>query len=570
MNRVRWLAATAVLAMLLAGCGGGISPAGLPPACNRACLENIADQFLDAMLRHDSSRLPLAPAFRYTENGQPLAAGDGSWKTLQSIGPFKQYVSDTDTGNVALLTTQEDPDGKGVLVLRLQIGQGAIEEAELLRTPAAAGHSAYSSLFRQSSTAVRRNTATTREQLVGIANQYFSAVENNDGKGDYSFLEDQCQRRENGVAVTGNQDRRQWPFTHPEFFTLGCRAQLETGVLGLVTRIRDRRYEVVDTERGQVLSLAVFDHDATQQSLELTDGSRFAAPPFYRIPRSLLVATLLQVGEDDIADIQTVQREVPYGLRPGFRATFEPSSAVPGGRQPAADASCDRGCISRGLMQLLGALQAGHPERAPLAGLLRYTENNQHLAVGDGLWATLTKVSGQPVMAIDGDQGWLLVGIERNGVAGQLGLRARFNGDRIVEIEAQVSATAQGLSPGLWPPAAADVQAVGSVTAEADNTALSRSALAGAAESWFAAALPALQQQGGRVRDRRIVLLDTERGLVVSRLFLDLPRGTATSPGAVTVLVELALTVREGRVHGIAGTEALLPYGSLPAWTAAR
>lgn len=564
------LAAAALLTLLLAGCSGGGSSAGLPPACNRACLENIADQVLDTMLRHDPSRLPLSASFRYTENGQPLATGDGSWKTLQSIGPYKQYVSDTDTGNVALLTTQEGPDGPGLLVLRLQIAQGAIEEAELLRTPSPAGHSAYSALFRRSANAERGNAPTTRERLVGIANQYFSAVENNDGKGDYSFLVDECQRRENGIAATGNPDSRQWPFAHPEFFTLGCRAQFETGVLGLVTRIRDRRYEVVDTARGQVLSLAVFDHDATQQSLELTDGSHFAAPPFYRIPRSLMVATLLQVGEGDIRDIQTVQREVPYGLRPGFRSTFEPSSAVPGGRQPASGTHCDRGCVSRGLLQLLGALQSGHPERAPLAGLLRYTENNQHLAVGDGLWATLTKVNGQPVMAIDADQGWLLVGIERNGVAGLLGLRARFNGDRIVEIEAQVSATAQGLAPDLWPPAPTLARTPDSGAGKAADTALTRSALAGVAESWFAAALPSLQHPGDRLRDRRILLLDTERGVVVSRLFLDLPRGTAAAPGATTVLVDLVLTVRQGRVDSVTGTEAMLPYGSLPAWTAVR
>ncbi len=47
--------------------------------CDRACLEDFVDQYLDALVAHDSSRLPLAPNALYTENGQALAMNDAMW-----------------------------------------------------------------------------------------------------------------------------------------------------------------------------------------------------------------------------------------------------------------------------------------------------------------------------------------------------------------------------------------------------------------------------------------------------------------------------------------------------------
>src|SRR5206468_2028355 len=49
----------------------------IPLNCNRACLENLVDQYLAAVVAHDSKRLPLSKDAKYTENNQVLDWGDG-------------------------------------------------------------------------------------------------------------------------------------------------------------------------------------------------------------------------------------------------------------------------------------------------------------------------------------------------------------------------------------------------------------------------------------------------------------------------------------------------------------
>jgi hypothetical protein len=56
----------------------------IPLNCNRACLENLVDQYLAAVVAHDPKKLPFSADVKYTENYQALQIGDGFWKTAQS------------------------------------------------------------------------------------------------------------------------------------------------------------------------------------------------------------------------------------------------------------------------------------------------------------------------------------------------------------------------------------------------------------------------------------------------------------------------------------------------------
>jgi len=52
----------------------------IPLNCNRACLENLVDQYLGAVVAHNPKRLPLSADIKYTENDQLMAVGDGFGK----------------------------------------------------------------------------------------------------------------------------------------------------------------------------------------------------------------------------------------------------------------------------------------------------------------------------------------------------------------------------------------------------------------------------------------------------------------------------------------------------------
>ena len=105
--------------------------------CDRACLVEIAEDYLAALAAHDPSRAPLADELAFVENVTRLTAGEGLWAT--AAGPataFRIYVPDSVAGTVGLLTVIERATEHGVepaqLAVRLRIVERKITEAEHL------------------------------------------------------------------------------------------------------------------------------------------------------------------------------------------------------------------------------------------------------------------------------------------------------------------------------------------------------------------------------------------------------------------------------------------------------
>ena len=78
------------------------SALGAAPVCDRDCLKSTITQYLDAMLRHDPSKLPLASKVRFTEDTQELKLGEGLWKDIDSLTDFRQDVLDVKQGVAAV------------------------------------------------------------------------------------------------------------------------------------------------------------------------------------------------------------------------------------------------------------------------------------------------------------------------------------------------------------------------------------------------------------------------------------------------------------------------------------
>ena len=102
----------------------------IPLNCNRACLENVLDQYLRANVRHDA-KIPLfSEDIKYTENAQVLKIGDGFWKTAQAVGSYRHIFADPEAGQVAMMGTMWEADATLLMSLRLRIELGRITEAE--------------------------------------------------------------------------------------------------------------------------------------------------------------------------------------------------------------------------------------------------------------------------------------------------------------------------------------------------------------------------------------------------------------------------------------------------------
>ena len=262
--------------------------------------------------------------WRYTENGQVLPVGEGMWATADRVGPYCHTFIDPDSGEAACFATLTEGGTRSMLALRVSDGEieALVARPALFGGGGAFGYGAAaldaSDLDPRWLEPIHASERETREELVRVADAYFTGLENNDGLGDYPFADD-CIRIENGFRTTGvpaASDAGKTPYLEA-FRSLSARQQFETGYFRFVDRIRDRRYPVVDRERGLVFAFAFFDHSGTVREYQLADGTprRGVDRPF-----SWMIAEGFRIEQGLLTRIEALMTEVPYGMKAGWPA----------------------------------------------------------------------------------------------------------------------------------------------------------------------------------------------------------------------------------------------------------
>src|SRR5215470_6831756 len=105
-------------------------------ACDRACLETTVDRFLDAFIKHDPKQVPLTRTVRFTENGQLLTVGDGSWRSMIGKGTYRLFVSDPRAGQVAFIGTLREESQQNTEIELFGVrNENAAKKCEKLGTP---------------------------------------------------------------------------------------------------------------------------------------------------------------------------------------------------------------------------------------------------------------------------------------------------------------------------------------------------------------------------------------------------------------------------------------------------
>ena len=86
-------------------------------SCDRACLGNYVDRYMDAMLANDPSLELFSRDCKFTENGVRLPLGsEGLWFGMSGKGSYKFYIPDVETQQVAVIGTAQEGAAKGVTV----------------------------------------------------------------------------------------------------------------------------------------------------------------------------------------------------------------------------------------------------------------------------------------------------------------------------------------------------------------------------------------------------------------------------------------------------------------------
>jgi hypothetical protein len=313
---------------------------GAATPCDRACLNGFVDQYLDAVVAHDPSRLPTTKLVKSSEDGQHLTLGDGFWRTATGKGTYKFYIDDPDAEQVGFLGTMREAGQPVILALRLKIDNQKVSEIEtiLARGQMAQGGAANLEKMGSPRPAFSEDiplAERVRLDLIKTANKYFSAMEQNNGKGDYSFFADDCNRLENGMQTTNNMTpmpglsssgaprpaptRKYDPAAHQTMYSPGwsCKDQFRSGLLHFVTWIHDRRYPVVDKEHGVVFALGFFDHSAGDtRTFQTPTGETVTAGP--QTPFTWEIAEIFKVRGGQLHEIEAVLTQGMYGMCSGW------------------------------------------------------------------------------------------------------------------------------------------------------------------------------------------------------------------------------------------------------------
>ncbi len=294
--------------------------------CDRACLENAIDTYIDAVIAHDPAKVMLAADAKFTENGQRLEPGDGLWNTASGRGTYKLYISDPQGRQAGFIGTIYENGVPAILALRLKLDNLQISEIETFIARSDSGALKLEELavphpvFLE---AIPPEERISRDSLMIISNMYFTALERNDGKGIYPFTDD-CNRLENGKPTTNNPANDGRPI---DIEGMGCKEQFETGFFNFVTRIRDRRFMVVDEERGLVLTFAFFDHAGNVPEVTLTNG--MTIPIGVKRPWTWEIAELFKIEKGLIRQIEALYQEAPYGMGSGWSQWEQAISSEP-------------------------------------------------------------------------------------------------------------------------------------------------------------------------------------------------------------------------------------------------
>ncbi|HWK41885.1 MAG TPA: hypothetical protein VNR60_08125 [Croceibacterium sp.] len=99
-------------------------------SCDRACLGALVTQYVDALIAHDPSTLPLSDKVRFTENGREMELGEGAWKTVTAKTGFRHDYIDTRKQIAVSHVELRDGDVPVLYSLALHVTDGKIAGVE--------------------------------------------------------------------------------------------------------------------------------------------------------------------------------------------------------------------------------------------------------------------------------------------------------------------------------------------------------------------------------------------------------------------------------------------------------
>jgi hypothetical protein len=590
----------------------GERSAVIPTDCDRACLIGFLHSYLDALVHKEPARAHFAKTVRFTENDVEMPIGDGLWNSVGDVAQTGLEVADAETGNAAWFGTVQEHGEYAYYAMRLRVEDGQIVEVETVvdrkgTLPAPFGNPqelVHDPAFAEP---LQPEERRPRERLIAVANGYFNTVELNDGQV-FTYFDSDCERTENGISTTRGGGGA-------AAIAQGCEAQFKLGLYRINKRVRERRYPIVDVERGIVVGTGFFDHANTFDTYKTNDGKERKTA--LKWPNSISLMEAFKIRNGLIYRVEAVFTYVPYFMH-------SPWTDPPGGaravehKAAGAARSCDRDCLIQAADTYMDALVAKEPARVHWAKTVRYTENSVSMMIGDGVWGTVTARDAHPQHEADATTGnvtWF-GSVEEHGQPSYYAMRLKVEDGKTSEVE--VVLRRRGMDPGPFgdPSHYTHDPEFSAVLPPAQRS--SRKALVALADGYFSTlqlndgtirtkfAPDCERQENGimttdvafvtavkgcepqfklgifhydkRVRGRRYFLVDEERGVVVSTGYIDHAAEFDTyrstdgktqhspfkSPNSLQFME--MFKIRAGRIYRVESLFESVPYNMTAQW----
>ncbi|WP_148276510.1 hypothetical protein [Sphingobium sp. SYK-6] len=288
------------------------------PTCDRACLIGHVRGYMAALAKRDPAAVRFAPDVRFTENNALVPIGKGLWSSISKVAPNALEVADPLTRQAAWFGVVWEHGEPAYYAMRLKVDDGAISEVETVvhrktGLPAPFGDPDKVEHDPEFENVLPPEQRRPRQRLIAVAQSYFNTVELNDGMVFAPFSED-CGRLENGISTTAPG---KGPSAAPgerngnaAAIASGCLEQFKLGIYRINKRIRERRFPIVDEERGVVVATGFFDHDNERDRYLLTNGMEMKTA--LKWPNSISLIEAFRVKNGEIQRIEAVFTYVPY------------------------------------------------------------------------------------------------------------------------------------------------------------------------------------------------------------------------------------------------------------------
>ncbi len=294
----------ALLALTLGACSSTPTETEQAAAgpCDRACLEQIMTTYLNALVAHDPSQLPVSETVRFTEDTKDLQIGQGIWESIESLGSYRQDILDPEWGIAGaqiLVNELSDDTANGethpvLLAIRLKVEDRLITEIEttavrnkdegMIFEP---GNLTFAT--KAMNAPIPQGQRDTRDQMIAIATKYPEGLKVGSFVEAGTEFADEAYRFENGQFMAG-----------PECTIFpGC-DNIKTQGLPTLSEIV-YRVVAVDEEAGIVW-------------LRMNFGARST----FNAETSLSVWEAFKVYDDRIQAVEAFMEQVPYGTPDGW------------------------------------------------------------------------------------------------------------------------------------------------------------------------------------------------------------------------------------------------------------